>query len=61
MLPPVPKRETKDSGKERGSQEHEDDLDRHVQEVLGHREKLRRTLKGVWSFVKTRMFVSEIC
>lgn len=33
---------------------HEDDLDRHVEEILGRRAKFRRTLQGVWGFLKTR-------
>lgn len=33
---------------------HEDDLDRHVEEVLSKRAIVRRTLRGVWAFVKTR-------
>ena len=35
---------------------HEDDLDRHVEEVLGRRAKFRRTMQGVWAFLKTRMY-----
>ena len=33
---------------------YEDDLDRHVEEVLSKRAKIRRSLRGVWAFVKTR-------
>ena len=33
---------------------HEDDLDRRVEEVLSKRIIIRRTLRGVWAFVKTR-------
>ncbi|KAL0572041.1 hypothetical protein V5O48_009919 [Marasmius crinis-equi] len=33
----------------------EDSLDRHVDDVMRRRDKLRRTLKGVWSFLKTPM------
>ena len=47
------------SGIDQGKQGHEDDLDRHVQEVLGRRERIRRTLKGVWVFVKTRELLFE--
>lgn len=39
---------------EKQSSVHEDELDRHVEEVLSKRAKIRRTLKGVWSFIKTR-------
>lgn len=33
---------------------HEDDLDRHVEDVLTRRQQVRRTLQGIWAFVKTR-------
>ncbi|KIY49302.1 hypothetical protein FISHEDRAFT_17992, partial [Fistulina hepatica ATCC 64428] len=42
--------------KERGSQ-YEDDLDRHVDDVLRRRDKFRRTMLGVWSFIKTREYI----
>lgn len=48
FLPKVPV-----SDAERAST-HEDDLDRHVEEVLSKRIIIRRTLRGVWAFVKTR-------
>ncbi|KAL5527363.1 hypothetical protein ACEPAG_6154 [Sanghuangporus baumii] len=32
---------------------HEDELDRHVEQVLSKRDKVRRILRGVWAFVKT--------
>lgn len=32
----------------------EDSLDRHVDDVLRRPSKLRRTMLGVWSFLKTR-------
>ncbi|OBZ70461.1 hypothetical protein A0H81_09965 [Grifola frondosa] len=35
---------------------HEDALDQHVEDVLRKRDKFRRVMQGVWSFVKTRMF-----
>lgn len=34
----------------------EDALDRHVDDVLQRPSKWRRTLMGVWSFLKTRTF-----
>lgn len=40
---------------------HEDDLDRHVEEVLSRRAKIRRTLQGVWAFLKTRECLSGHC
>jgi len=33
----------------------EDSLDRHVEDVMKRRAMIKRTLKGVWSFLKTRM------
>lgn len=33
---------------------YEHTLDRHVDDVLRRPSKLRRTMKGVWSFLKTR-------
>lgn len=33
---------------------HEDALDRHVEDVLARPSKVRRTLRGLWSFLKTR-------
>jgi hypothetical protein len=35
----------------------ENELDRHVEDVLKQRDILRRTLKGVWSFLKTPLGV----
>lgn len=32
----------------------DDLLDRHVESVLTRRDKVKRTLRGVWSFLKTR-------
>jgi hypothetical protein len=34
--------------------EFEDSLDRHVNDVLESPSKLRRTMMGIWSFLKTR-------
>ncbi|KLO18050.1 hypothetical protein SCHPADRAFT_135198 [Schizopora paradoxa] len=34
---------------------HEDDLDRHVEDVLSRESKFRRTMSGVWAFMKTPM------
>lgn len=31
-----------------------DELDRHVHDVLKRKNKYRRVLKGVWTFLKTR-------
>lgn len=38
----------------------EDALDRHVEDVLARPSKLRRTLRGVWSFLKTRMLYKPL-
>jgi hypothetical protein len=40
------------------SAKHEDALDRHVEDVLARPSKFKRTLRGVWSFLKTRMLSS---
>ncbi|KAI0347243.1 hypothetical protein BDW22DRAFT_1322640 [Trametopsis cervina] len=34
---------------------HEDSLDRHVEDILSRRDKWRRIMHGVWSFMKTPM------
>jgi hypothetical protein len=39
---------------------HEDALDRHVEDVLARPSKFRRTLRGVWSFLKTRTSSSSL-
>ena len=41
------------------SVKHEDALDRHVEDVLARPSKFKRTLRGVWSFLKTRMSSSS--
>ncbi|KAH8113230.1 hypothetical protein DFH11DRAFT_1600871 [Phellopilus nigrolimitatus] len=45
---------------EKSPQTHEDDLDRHVEQVLSKRARIRRTLQGVWSFVKTLFWGAAI-
>ncbi|KAK7060548.1 hypothetical protein VNI00_001314 [Paramarasmius palmivorus] len=42
------------AGDERGSML-EDSLDRHVEDVMKRRDRLRRVLMGIWSFLKTPM------
>ncbi|KAF8592432.1 hypothetical protein K439DRAFT_1378530 [Ramaria rubella] len=42
---------------EKVDKQHVDELDRHVGHVLRKQKKIRRTLAGVWSFVKTPMGV----
>ena len=39
---------------ENGRVQFEDDLDRHVDDVLRKRARIKRMLLGVWSFLKTR-------
>ena len=34
----------------------EDSLDRHVNDVLKRPSKFKRTMQGVWSFLKTRAY-----
>ncbi|KAJ7507925.1 hypothetical protein B0H11DRAFT_151014 [Mycena galericulata] len=38
---------------DRPGKEYEDSLDRHVEDVLNNPSKFRRTMKGVWTFLKT--------
>ena len=57
VLPPVPPRPVSEADAEKGKQQmFEDNLDRHVEEVLRKRDKFRRVMRGVWSFLKTREF-----
>jgi hypothetical protein len=42
------------------SAKHEDALDRHVEDLLARPSKIKRTLRGVWSFLKTRMSRSSL-
>lgn len=49
VLPSIPFSDREESGR------FEDSLDRHVDDVLRRPTKLRRTLMGVWSFLKTPM------
>jgi hypothetical protein len=35
---------------------HDDALDRHIEDVLDRKQKIKRTLQGVWAFVKTRVY-----
>ncbi|KIP10738.1 hypothetical protein PHLGIDRAFT_22173 [Phlebiopsis gigantea 11061_1 CR5-6] len=52
VLPDLPKRSSRAGGAEEG-QVHEDNLDRHVEDVLSKRDKFRRIMQGVWAFMKT--------
>ncbi|KAL4241910.1 hypothetical protein ABKN59_000518 [Abortiporus biennis] len=40
---------------EKGERSHRDALDRHVEDVLRKRDKFKRVMKGVWSFIQTPM------
>jgi len=40
---------------DRPGKEYEDSLDRHVEDILKRPSKFKRTMKGVWSFLKTPM------
>ncbi|KAH8105900.1 golgi-body localization protein domain-containing protein [Cristinia sonorae] len=52
VLSPVP-RSTAGADAEKGDV-YEDNLDRHVEDVLRKRDRFRRVMRGVWSFLKTR-------
>ncbi|KAJ4478229.1 hypothetical protein J3R30DRAFT_2878497 [Lentinula aciculospora] len=51
--PPPPSIESARAAEEQGRPVLEDSLDRHVDDVMRRRDKIRRSLKGVWSFLKT--------
>jgi hypothetical protein len=48
-----------ESDAEKG-QQLEDSLDRHVDDVLKRPSKFKRTMQGVWSFLKTRAYCSSV-
>lgn len=53
VLPRIPATQrSKDLESSKGI--HEDDLDRHVEDVLNRQSKFRRTMSGVWAFIKAR-------
>ncbi|KAE9397111.1 hypothetical protein BT96DRAFT_996076 [Gymnopus androsaceus JB14] len=51
--PPLPTIDSARTSEEEGQTVLEDSLDRHVEDVMKRRDKIRRSLKGVWSFLKT--------
>ncbi|KAI0353601.1 hypothetical protein OH77DRAFT_1427291 [Trametes cingulata] len=58
VLPRMRKKKRKQADPEKGEAqdeepEYEDALDQHVEDVLTKRDKFRRVMQGVWSFVKT--------
>ncbi|KAK7695911.1 hypothetical protein QCA50_000550 [Cerrena zonata] len=57
VLPETARPTTTDGDPEKGSQTDEDNLDRHIEDVLTKRDKFKRVMKGVWSFTKTPMGV----
>ena len=48
------------SRQDKESKQFEDALDRHVDDVLQRPSRVRRTLMGVWSFLKTRTHVHRL-
>jgi hypothetical protein len=48
------------SRQDKESEQYEDALDRHVDDVLQRPSRVRRTLMGVWSFLKTRTHVHQL-
>jgi hypothetical protein len=58
-LPSVPPSVISDiEAEERRTSRFENSLDQHVDDVLRRPSKFRRTIKGVWSFLKTRESLS---
>ncbi|KAH9899930.1 hypothetical protein C8Q73DRAFT_339831 [Cubamyces lactineus] len=58
VLPRLHRKKRKQHDPEKGvareeEREYEDALDQHVEDVLTKRDKFRRVMQGVWSFVKT--------
>jgi hypothetical protein len=41
-----------------GRLQHEDPLDRYVDDVLKRPSRFKRTMQGIWSFLKTRVCAS---
>ena len=61
MLPRTRKKRKKADDAEKGKEiEHEDALDQHVEDVLRKRDRFRRVMQGVWSFVKTPLGVCTL-
>lgn len=57
--PPTPKLDAEVGDHKDDGKRFEDSLDRHVDDVLRRPSKFRRTMKGVWSFLKTRTVASK--
>ena len=55
----VPDPEKGEAPQEDEPPQHEDALDRHVEDVLSKRDQFRRVMQGVWSFCKTPLGVSS--
>ncbi|KAI0723244.1 hypothetical protein C8Q76DRAFT_722203 [Earliella scabrosa] len=62
VLPRTRKKRKKADDAEKGKEiEHENALDQHVEDVLRKRDRFRRVMQGVWSFVKTPLgFITAI-
>ncbi|KAI0750742.1 golgi-body localization protein domain-containing protein [Daedaleopsis nitida] len=62
VLPRLRKKQRRAGDTEKGQEcAHEDALDQHVEDVLRKRDKFRRVMQGVWSFVKTPLgFITAI-
>lgn len=50
------RRRPSNAGEVEKGQTDEDDLDRHVEDVLRKRDQFRRIMRGVWMFMKTREY-----
>ncbi|CAL1700809.1 unnamed protein product [Somion occarium] len=55
VLPETPRLPATGADAEKGVQPSQDNLDRHVKDVLTKRDKFRRVMRGVWSYMKTPM------
>jgi hypothetical protein len=49
------------SDKEKQGEQYADNLDRHVDDLLKRPSKWRRTIRGVWTFLKTRECIHILC
>lgn len=58
VLPDLPRRKPTPGDAEKG-QADEDGLDRHIEDVLSRKDQYRRIARGVWSFMKTPLGVSQ--
>lgn len=61
VLPETPRLPATGADAEKGVQPSQDNLDRHVKDVLTKRDKFRRVMRGVWSYMKTRKYTIFLC